>query len=225
MHRRIAIVIWGSSVGGSKCGCMLSVWTYEREEWTVVVPADTGWFLAGYAGVAGFFAIEALARQPGAASSLAASNDDRGTTRTIIISYALATDLPLVLRRMHVPQLPRMAGPIGIAVQASGLAVRAWSMGTLGTSYTRTLRTDAAQRVVTIGPYRWVRHPGYTGSLLIWTGFALSSRSVPVLGVVTTLFGRAYQRRINAEESLLHRDLPGYTTYSQRTKKLVPLVW
>lgn len=109
--------------------------------------ADTGWFLAGYAGVAGFFALETLTRQPGNASSLDTSSDDQGTARMIITAYALAADLPLLLRRLPVPQLPRMAGPIGLTTQASGLALRAWSMRTLGDSYTRTLRTDAEQSV------------------------------------------------------------------------------
>ena len=142
----------------------------------------------------------------------------------ICLPHALQ-DLPLLLRRLPMPQLPPVAGPIGLTVQASGLALRAWSMRTLGASYTRTLRTDAEQRVVTTGPYRWVRHPGYTGSLLIWTGFAVTSRSMPVIGVVVGLLGRVYQRRVRAEEQLLHRELPGYTAYSQHTKTLVPLIW
>ncbi len=187
--------------------------------------ADTRWFLAGYAGLAGFFALEALTRQPGSASRLDASSDDQGTTRMIVTAYALATDLPLLLRRLPVPQLPPAAGPIGLTAQASGLTLRAWSMRTLGASYTRTLRTDAEQHVVTTGPYRWVRHPGYTGSLLIWTGFAVASRSMPVIAAVAGLLGRAYRRRVSAEEQLLHRELPGYTDYSQHTKILVPFIW
>lgn len=188
--------------------------------------ADTGWFLAGYAGVAGFFALEALARKPGDSSSLAASSDDQGTTRMIINAYALAADVSLLLRRLPVvPELPRVTGPIGLTVQAGGLALRAWSMRTLGTSYTRTLRTDVQHHVVSTGPYKWVRHPGYAGSLLIWTGFALTSRSMPAIAVVIALLGRAYQRRVDAEEDLLRRELPGYTAYSSRTKKLIPFIW
>ncbi|TWP34844.1 methyltransferase family protein [Leekyejoonella antrihumi] len=103
-------------------------------------------------------------------------------------------------------------------------ALRVWSMRTLRGFFTRTLRADAEQRVITIGPWQWVRHPGYTGSLLIWTGFALASRNVPAVAVITALLGQAYQRRIIAEEQL-RRELPGYTAYGQRTKKLVPLIW
>jgi protein-S-isoprenylcysteine O-methyltransferase Ste14 len=98
-------------------------------------------------------------------------------------------------------------------------------MRTLGRSYTRTLRTEDAQHVVDTGPYAVVRHPGYAGSLLIWTGFALTSRSVPVLVATAALLGTAYQRRISAEELLLRRDLPGYASYCERTKKLIPLLW
>ena len=184
-----------------------------------------GWFLAGYAGIAGFLALEALTRKPGRAASLETSADDQGTTRMIVVAYGVAAELPLLLRRVPASRLPAAAAPVGLVVQAAGLALRAWSMRTLGDSYTRTLRTGQEQAVVTAGPYRLVRHPGYTGSLLTWTGFALTSRSLPVLALVSGLLGRAYQRRINAEEQLLSRDLPGYATYQERTKKLVPHLW
>ncbi len=97
-------------------------------------------------------------------------------------------------------------------------------MRTLGASYSRTLQSDAEQRVVTEGPYRLVRHPGYLGSLLTWTGFGLTSRSLPVLAGVIGLVGRAYRHRIAAEEDLLRRELPGYIEYSQRTK-MIPFIW
>jgi protein-S-isoprenylcysteine O-methyltransferase len=98
-------------------------------------------------------------------------------------------------------------------------------MRTLGSSYSRTLRVQKAQQVVDRGPYRFVRHPGYAGSLLIWTGFALTSRSFAVVEVVGGLLGVAYHRRVGAEEALLRRELPGYAAYSKRTKRLIPFVW
>jgi protein-S-isoprenylcysteine O-methyltransferase Ste14 len=187
--------------------------------------AGSGWFLAGYAGVACFFALEWATRQRGTASSLDASSDDRGTTRLIVAAYATALSLAPVLRRTPAPRLPRIAAPAGLGLQVLGLGIRAWSMRTLGRSYTRTLRTEDTQQVVDSGPYAWVRHPGYAGSLLIWTGFALTSRSMPVVVAVSGLLGAAYHRRVTAEEALLRRELPGYGAYCERTKKLIPLVW
>jgi protein-S-isoprenylcysteine O-methyltransferase Ste14 len=183
------------------------------------------WFVAGFAGVAGFFALEASTRQRGAASSLIASRDDRGTTRMIVAAYVTAGAVAPVVRLITPPRLPHAAGPIGVGLEAAGLGLRAWSMRTLGRSYSRTLRVERAQHIVEQGPYRFVRHPGYAGSLLIWTGFALTSRSLAVVGVVSGLLGLAYHRRVAAEEALLRRDLRGYAAYSRRTKRLIPCVW
>jgi protein-S-isoprenylcysteine O-methyltransferase Ste14 len=95
-------------------------------------------------------------------------------------------------------------------------------MRALGGFYTRTLRTTEHQHVVDTGPYRMIRHPGYAGALLVWTGLALASRSAPATVVVTGLMGWAYQRRITAEEHLLRRELPAYDDYSRQTHKLIP---
>jgi protein-S-isoprenylcysteine O-methyltransferase len=186
---------------------------------------DTGWFLAGCGGLVGFLLVEASTRRPGDASRWDAGSADQGTTRAIVTAYGLGVELPLLLRRLPVPQLPPPAAPLGVLAEMGGLGLRGWSMRTLGHSYTRTLRTADEQVLVDTGPYRWVRHPGYTGSLLTWIGFAVASRSVPAVIAVAALLGRAYLRRIAAEEEMLRRELRGYTAYSRRTRKLVPLVW
>lgn len=142
------------------------------------------------------------------------------------VAYGLAAELPLILRRSPLPELPRPVAPAGLVLQATGLGLRAWSMRRLGQFYSRTLRTEGSEhQVIDSGPYRFIRHPGYAGSLLIWTGFALASRSAPVLALVGGLMGRAYQQRIAAEEDLLRRELPGYLDYSSRTKRLIPFLW
>src|SRR5450756_2056680 len=147
----------------------------------------THWFLAGYAGVAGFFMVEALTRSRGRAASLDASDNDQGTTSRIVTAYVVAATLAPLLRHLPVRPLPRGSAPVGLALQATGLALRVWSMRTLGVAYSRTLRTNDAHEVVDAGPYRVIRHPGYAGSLLTWTGFALTSRSLPVIGMVAGL--------------------------------------
>ena len=183
------------------------------------------WFAAGSLALAGFFALEAATRQRGSASSLDASADDRGTTEAIVRAYAVAGVATPLLRLAPVPSLPSRVAATGLALELTGIGIRAWSMRTLGRAYTRTLRTEGGQRVVDDGPYRLVRHPGYLGSLLIWTGFGLASQSLPAATVVVAVVGDAYRRRIEAEEALLVRDLPGYAAYAGRTKRLLPSVW
>jgi protein-S-isoprenylcysteine O-methyltransferase Ste14 len=185
----------------------------------------SGWLLAGYAGAAGFFVQELFLRRPGIASSLNASHDDNGTTRMLLTSAGLGYGLPLVLRRLPLPMMPSAAAATGLIIEAGGLALRVWSMRTLGSFYTRTLRTTQEQHLVNTGPYRMIRHPGYAGALMLWIGLALASRSAPTTVLVPALMGLAYHRRITAEENLLRRALPEYRDYSRRTKKLIPLIW
>jgi hypothetical protein len=52
-----------------------------------------GWLMASYAGAAAFFALEAVAREPGEASDLAATESDQGTTRLIVAAYGVAAGL------------------------------------------------------------------------------------------------------------------------------------
>jgi len=185
----------------------------------------TLWSAAGYLGLGGFFVVEALVRKRGAASSLTASTADQASTRVIVGASAIAACLPAVFRNAPARSLPDVAAPVGLALEGAGLAFRVWSMQTLGTGYSRTLQADARQQVVDRGPYRLIRHPGYLGSLLVWVGFALTSRKVPVVVGVLALLGGAYRHRIGAEEALLRRELPGYIAYSSRTKRLIPFVW
>ncbi len=187
--------------------------------------SSSRWFVAGYAGLAGFFAVEAVVRERGSASSLTPTERDQGSTQMIVAAYVLAAILSPLLRRLPVGRMPRATAPAGLVLQAVGLGLRIWSMRTLRGSYSRTLRTETEQEVVDDGPYRMVRHPGYLGSLMTWLGFALTSRSLPVIGVVGGLLARAYSHRIRAEETLLERELPGYREYRSRTWRLVPGLW
>ena len=183
------------------------------------------WFVAGYAGLSGFLALESLVRQPGPASDLRTNKDDARSTHGIVVAFALAIASVPLLRRLPVRPLPRPCAPLGLGILLAGLALRAWSMQTLNDAYSRTLRVTNQQSVIDRGPYGRIRHPGYLGSLLVWCGFALASGSAVVVGTVAALLGPVYVHRIGTEEELLERELPGYREYRGRTKRLVPGLW
>jgi protein-S-isoprenylcysteine O-methyltransferase Ste14 len=184
-----------------------------------------GWLIASYAGLTGFFALELVVREPGEPSSLAAPGSDRGTAELIGAAYAGAAGLVPVLRRRPIGRLPAMAGPVGITMMISGLALRGWSMRVLGRHYSRALRTAAGQTVVTSGPYRVIRHPGYLGSILVWTGFGMVSGSGPAAAATAALLSIAYGRRMAAEERMLTARFGGaYADYAKRTQRLIPFV-
>jgi protein-S-isoprenylcysteine O-methyltransferase Ste14 len=88
-----------------------------------------------------------------------------------------------------------------------------------------TIRVEAGQKVISDGPYRLVRHPMYSGFLLMMLAapFALGSYVAVVpalLNIPLLLF------RLRDEESVLRQELPGYTEYCGHTRfRLIPSVY
>lgn len=56
----------------------------------------------------------------------------------------------------------------------------------------------------------------------MWVGAAISSRNVLAPALTITAVGTAYQHRMDAEDALLLRDLPGYAEYAATTRRMVP---
>jgi protein-S-isoprenylcysteine O-methyltransferase Ste14 len=76
------------------------------------------------------------------------------------------------------------------------------------------------------GPYRWLRHPGYTGYLLLALGFAVGYSSPVGLVAIAVLLLPGLAYRMNVEERLLAGQFGEmYREYSRRTKKIIPGIW
>jgi protein-S-isoprenylcysteine O-methyltransferase Ste14 len=115
---------------------------------------------------------------------------------------------------------------IGITIMLSGMALRYWAIATLGNSFRTTIETDSSQKVVNNGPYKFIRHPSYSGLLLICFGYGISLQNWLSLLVVIIIPLVALLYRINIEEKVLTASLgPNYIDYQKRTKKLIPWVW
>ena len=87
------------------------------------------------------------------------------------------------------------------------------------------IQTDRGHQVVTSGPYRWIRHPGYTGALLTYlaTPLFLDSRwaYLPVVFITIVLVIRT-----SLEDKILQDELQGYSDYARRVRyRLLPGVW
>jgi protein-S-isoprenylcysteine O-methyltransferase Ste14 len=100
----------------------------------------------------------------------------------------------------------------------AGMAWSVWSIRCLG----RNLSILAQARVVVEhGPYRWVRHPLYTGELVAALGIALLSGTIAAAAVWVALCALQFYRA-RCEEEVLLLALPGYGAYRERTAALVP---
>jgi protein-S-isoprenylcysteine O-methyltransferase Ste14 len=124
------------------------------------------------------------------------------------------------------PALPAWTVWVGAALLIAGDVPIAWSMGV--NPYLEAgvrIQTDRGHRVITGGPYRFVRHPMYCGVLLQQAGHAAMLGSLaafaPAAATVCALVVRTA-----LEDRTLQAELPGYREYSNTTRyRLVPLVW
>jgi protein-S-isoprenylcysteine O-methyltransferase Ste14 len=107
-----------------------------------------------------------------------------------------------------------------------GLAIRFWAIAALGRAFRTTVEVDPGQTVVSTGPYRWVRHPSYSGLLLIVTGFGLGAGNWLALAICAALPLPALLWRIHVEEAELTAVLGDrYRAYQAHTKRLIPGLW
>jgi protein-S-isoprenylcysteine O-methyltransferase len=166
--------------------------------------------------------LESGARQGDAAKASTPGAEDLGTTRMLGAAYGAGVVLlPIAAAVRGTRNVPALLGP---SIMLAAIALRMSAALTLGRFYTRTLRTAADQRVVRDGPYRFVRHPGYLGTLLMWTGFGLSTRDWLIGALCGAGMSVAYRRRIAAEETMLVNQLGDtYRDYMRTTPALLPL--
>ena len=164
-------------------------------------------------------------RDPGTATWQGGASD-RNSTMLLLATFGLALVLTLVLLNFDLGRTGLEVRWIGVAMIVAGLALRAWAMRVLGRYYTRTVRTLAQQALVTDGPYRSIRHPGYAGTLLVWTGYCLGVGDWIALLVVAGLLLAVYAWRIQAEENTMLATFgAAYQAYQRRTARLIPLLY
>lgn len=158
-----------------------------------------------------------------------ATKTDKGSYR-LLLTGATAGIVLLVLAPKLVPAAAIRPAPVAFAVGMmlflAGFGMRRWSEMTLGRYFTFTVMTSADQPVITTGPYRFVRHPGYTGVLLVVIGAgAVSGNWVGLAGwTLLVLFPLLY--RIHVEESALLKTLGNsYRSYADHHRRLIPRIW
>ena len=115
---------------------------------------------------------------------------------------------------------------VGMALLIAGAALRWGSFWALGQYFTFTVDVNADQDVVTRGPYRVLRHPGYTGGLLAMVGIGvIYGNWVGLVGwVLPCLVIIVWRIRIE-EAALLNTAGANYREYAAHHKRLLPLVW
>jgi protein-S-isoprenylcysteine O-methyltransferase Ste14 len=114
----------------------------------------------------------------------------------------------------------------GAAVAIAGIALRGWSVHTLGQYFTYVVKVSPDQKVVDTGPYRLIRHPSYAGGALTGVGIGLSMRYALGPAIIGGAMLASYLIRIAVEEPALAEGIgEPYRAYMARTKRLIPFIW
>ena len=124
------------------------------------------------------------------------------------------------LGRLWPVALPVMAA--GLVVEACGVALAIWARRVLGKNWSGRIAINQDHQLIRSGPYRWLRHPIYTGFLVMSVGAALvTGERLAVAGLF--LLALAYWRKIRLEEANLRTAFGAdYDAYRRDTWALVP---
>lgn len=109
-----------------------------------------------------------------------------------------------------------------VAVAAATIPFTVWVFRSLGSNVSETILTKEGQQLVTWGPYRWIRHPLYSGAVLVLAALSAVAANwlmALLVLVVLTMLPRLARRE---EAHLLARFGSAYTEYMSRTGRFAP---
>lgn len=162
---------------------------------------------------------------------------DRGSLNTIFLVVIISAHLAK-LSALHLPQFG-FVGMLsvdaasmkvwywaGLLVFVGGLILRWLSVFYLGHLYTFEVAIARDHQVISSGPYRYLRHPAYTGSLLSFIGIGICAGNLLSLALFTLPICWALLHRIKIEEAALSEALgEAYLRYAKKTSRLIPFVY
>ena len=158
-----------------------------------------------------------------------AKSADRGT---IYVAWALILGGCfsgfLLARRLTALNWPVTAPVVCLAVflLVGGVAFRIWAIRHLGRFFTVAVGIQRGHRLVDDGPYRFVRHPSYFGSVVALAGVGFLSFNWLGLFLIITCTLLAYALRVPVEEkAMLAHFGAQYAEYAGRTKRLIPWIY
>jgi len=131
-------------------------------------------------------------------------------------------DIPLHWLTLRLWPRSLAADSIGVALLAAGLAFAVWARVHLGRNWSGTVAVKEGHELIRSGPYRYVRHPIYTGLLGAVLGTAVASGTVHA-AFALVIIAAALLRKLRIEEGFMRETFPGeYQRYSASVPALVP---
>jgi protein-S-isoprenylcysteine O-methyltransferase Ste14 len=180
--------------------------------------------LVSVAGIATFMIVAQLSRARGLARRGETLVRSRGLAHYVayffFVPYVVIAERPGP--ELDVPDPLRW---VGLALVVLGIAFALWAIATLGRHYDVELEIHRDHELVRTGPYRFVRHPLYTGLGLHFAGACLATGNlVLIAGTLLVTYPALYLRAKTEERLLRERFGPAYDEYAREVGMLVPLL-
>jgi protein-S-isoprenylcysteine O-methyltransferase Ste14 len=155
---------------------------------------------------------------------------DRGSMLILIglqwVGFALNFALGWLFPAAAIPWQQTALFLLGVLLILLGVALRWYAIWTLGRYFTRDVAVSVDQQVVQDGPYRLIRHPAYSGTLLTMLGVGLAMTNWASLVALLICVFLGHFHRVNIEEkALIHTIGQPYLDYMRRTRRFIPLVF
>jgi protein-S-isoprenylcysteine O-methyltransferase Ste14 len=153
---------------------------------------------------------------------------DKGSIWVLVMSISMGYWLSFIIGATTIGRMPHWNTffIIGSVMALAGLIIRVTSILELKQQFTYTVSSIENHQLIETGLYRVIRHPGYLGQLIIFTGIAvcLSNWLSVLLMLLPVLSG--YVFRINVEERFMAEKMGDrYLNYRKRTRKLIPGIY
>lgn len=190
---------------------------WSRESWRVI---DSLWLVLVIVWGMGMLTTKRTVRRQTASSRL-------WQMGIVVLGYWMLFTMSIhtlgLGRQIYTPG--RASAVAGVALVAAGVAFAVWARLTLGGNWSGTVTLKEGHTLVQRGPYRWVRHPIYTGLLLASLGTAVVSGSLHSMIALPVIFFGLWLKMATEENLMVQRFGAEYVEYMQRVKALAPLVF
>jgi protein-S-isoprenylcysteine O-methyltransferase Ste14 len=154
---------------------------------------------------------------------------DRGSMKLIMAAGSIGSLAAFVIAAFPAFQMVRgrkIWFVVGLVLLVAGTWLRRHCWRMLGKHFTGNVKTSAEQPVIDSGAYRWIRHPSYTGGILMYLGTGIAMTSWLSALIIALAGALGYVYRVRVEEQALQANLGGrYQEYMRRTKRFVPFIF
>ena len=142
----------------------------------------------------------------------------------IIVSFFLFTVLPILDHRYRLSPVLAWASVLGDVIIVLSFLFIFWVLR-LNSFAASNISVASDQKVISDGPYAYMRHPMYAGAIWLFVGIPLALGSWWTIALIALVIPVLLWRLLD-EERILRRDLPGYIEYTQKVRyRLVPCFW